>query len=215
MAIGLGKIFGFNFLENFNYPFISNSITEFWRRWHMSLGSWFRDYVYIPLGGNRKGKKRQIINILIVWLLTGLWHGASWNFILWGLFYGIVLLFEKLFFKKYLDKLPDFFKHLYTIVIVLIAWVLFAFTNLSKGLHYLSLLFGGAKFINGYAIYFLRDNALLFMICFIACTPIAKTKFNFITKHEYFVPVCVLLLLFICTSFIVDASYNPFLYFRF
>ena len=131
------------------------------------------------------------------------------------LFFGIVLLFEKLFFKKYLDKLPDFFKHLYTIVIVLIAWVLFAFTDLSKGLHYLSLLFGGAKFINGYAIYFLRDNALLFLICFIASTPIAKTKFNFITKHEYLVPVCVLLLLFICTSFIVDASYNPFLYFRF
>ena len=215
MAIGLGKMLGFEFPENFNYPYIAKSITDFWRRWHMTLSYWFRDYVYIPLGGNRKGKKRQIINILIVWLLTGLWHGASWNFILWGLFYGIVLLFEKLFFKKYLDKLPDFFKHLYTIVIVLIAWVLFAFTDLSKGLHYLSLLFGGAKFINGYAIYFLRDNALLFLICFIASTPIAKTKFNFITKHEYLVPVCVLLLLFICTSFIVDASYNPFLYFRF
>lgn len=215
MAIGLGKMFGFEFLENFNYPYIAKSITDFWRRWHMSLSYWFRDYVYIPLGGNRKGKKRQIINILIVWLLTGLWHGASWNFILWGLFYGIVLLIEKLFLAKYLDKWPSWLKHIYTMVIVLIAWVLFAFTDLSKAINYLSLMFGGTKFINAYTLYYLRDNAFLFIACAIACTPIAKTKWNFISKHELFIPIFVLVLLFIDTAFIVDASYNPFLYFRF
>lgn len=215
MAIGLGKMFGFEFLENFNYPYIATSITDFWRRWHMSLSYWFRDYVYIPLGGNRKGKKRQIINILIVWLLTGLWHGASWNFILWGLFYGIVLLIEKLFLAKYLDKTPTLIKHIYTIIIVLIAWVLFAFTDLSKAINYLSIMFGGAKFINAYALYYLRNNIFLFVICIIACTPIAKTKLNILKKHEILIPVLVLLLLFIDTAFIVDASYNPFLYFRF
>lgn len=215
MAIGLGKMFGFEFLENFNYPYIAKSITDFWRRWHMSLSYWFRDYVYISLGGNRKGKKRQIINILIVWLLTGLWHGASWNFILWGLFYGIVLLIEKLFLAKYLDKWPSWLKHIYTMAIVLIAWVLFAFTDLSKAINYLSLMFGGTKFINAYTLYYLRDNAFLFIACAIACTPIAKTKWNFISKHELFIPIFVLVLLFIDTAFIVDASYNPFLYFRF
>ncbi len=215
MAIGLGKMFGFEFLENFNYPYIAKSITDFWRRWHMSLSYWFRDYVYIPLGGNRKGKKRQIINILVVWLLTGLWHGASWNFILWGLFYGVVLLIEKLFLAKHMDKWPSWLKHIYTIVIVLIAWVLFAFTDLNKALQYLSLMFGGTRFVNAYAIYYLRDNAFLFIACVIACTPIAKTKWNFISKHESLIPILVLLLLFIDTAFIVDASYNPFLYFRF
>lgn len=215
MAIGLGKMFGFEFLENFNYPYIATSITDFWRRWHMSLSYWFRDYVYIPLGGNRKGKKRQIINILIVWLLTGLWHGASWNFILWGLFYGIVLLIEKLFLAKYLEKTPTLIKHIYTIIIVLIAWVLFAFTDLSKAINYLSIMFGGAKFINAYALYYLRNNIFLFVICIIACTPIAKTKLNILKKYEILIPVLVLLLLFIDTAFIVDASYNPFLYFRF
>lgn len=215
MAIGLGKMFGFEFLENFNYPYIATSITDFWRRWHMSLSYWFRDYVYIPLGGNRKGKKRQIMNILIVWLLTGLWHGASWNFILWGLFYGIVLLIEKLFLAKYLEKTPKLVKHLYTMIVVLVAWVLFAFTDLSKAINYLSIMFGGAKFINAYALYYLRNNIFLFVICIIACTPIAKTKLNILKKHEILIPILVLLLLFIDTAFIVDASYNPFLYFRF
>ncbi len=215
MAIGLGKMLGFEFLENFNYPYIAETITDFWRRWHMSLSYWFRDYVYIPLGGNRLGKKRQIINILIVWLLTGLWHGASWNFLLWGMFYGIVLLIEKLFLMKYLKKCPSFIRHIYTLLIVLIAWVLFAFTDLSKGINYLSLLFGGTRFINDYALYYLRDNAFLFIVCILACTPIAKTKWNIFKKYEFLVPLVVILLLFIDTAFIVDASYNPFLYFRF
>ena len=142
MAIGLGKMFGFDFLENFNYPYIARSITDFWRRWHMSLSYWFRDYVYIPLGGNRHGLKRQIINIMIVWLLTGFWHGASWNFVLWGVFYGIILIIEKLFLLKPLQKVPAVVGHIYTMFVVLVAWVLFAFTDFSQVLTYLGMMFG-------------------------------------------------------------------------
>ena len=218
MAIGLGKMFGFDFLENFNYPYTARSVTDFWRRWHMSLSGWFRDYVYIPLGGNRHGLKRQILNIMIVWLLTGFWHGASWNFVLWGVFYGIVLIIEKVFLLKVLKKTPSWLCRVYTMFIVLIAWVMFAFTDFSQMLNYLGMLFGRAScFANAYTLYFLRDNLMLLIVCAAACTPIASSRFNFL-KDDAFAPaqpLLVLLMLVICTAFIVDASYNPFLYFRF
>ena len=218
MAIGLGRMFGFEFLENFNYPYISKSITEFWRRWHMSLSYWFRDYVYIPLGGNRKGIRRQIINILIVWLLTGFWHGASWNFVLWGLLYGVVLIIEKLFLLKRLAKAPSWVCHLYTMFIVLLAWVLFAFTDLSQALQYLSMLFGSTgSFFNETALFILRDHGFLLIICLIASTPVAKTRLNVFryTKLNNLQPAMVVCAILLCTAFIVDATYNPFLYFRF
>lgn len=218
MAIGLGKMLGFEFLENFNYPYIAKSITDFWRRWHMSLSFWFRDYVYIPLGGNRKGKARQLLNIMIVWLLTGFWHGASWNFVLWGVFYGVVLIFEKLFLLKKLEKAPAWVCHIYTMVLVMIAWVLFANTDIVKAFHYLGMMFGNAaSFANGTTLYFLRDNLVLLVICIIACTPVAKTKLNFLNHpgFDWSKPVLVLVMLLICTAFIVDGTYNPFLYFRF
>lgn len=218
MAIGLGKMLGFDFLENFNYPYISKSITEFWRRWHMSLSYWFRDYVYIPLGGNRKGFKRQIFNIMIVWLLTGFWHGASWNFVLWGLLYGVILMFEKLFLLKYLNKAPHWLCHLYTMLIVCIAWVLFANTDLSKAVHYISMLFGNTgAFANTLTLYYVRNYLFLFVVSCIACTPIVKTKYNIFQyeKTQWLIPIITTLMLLICIAFIVDGTYNPFLYFRF
>ena len=218
MAIGLGKMLGFDFLENFNYPYISKSITDFWRRWHMSLSYWFRDYVYIPLGGNRHGLKRQILNIMIVWLLTGFWHGASWNFVLWGVFYGIVLIFEKLFLLKHLDQAPALVGHLYTGLVVLLAWVLFAFTDLGSGIRYLSYMFGSnVTFVNGMTVYYLRDNLFLLILCTLGSTPYPKKWFETLehTKLNILIPLGALALMLICTAFTVDASYNPFLYFRF
>ncbi len=220
MAIGLGKMFGFEFLENFNYPYTAVSVTDFWRRWHMSLSTWFRDYVYIPLGGNRHGLPRQIMNIMTVWLLTGFWHGASWNFVLWGVFYGIVLIIEKTFLLRYLEKAPGWLKHVYTMFIVLLAWVLFAFTDFSQGLQFLSrMFFGASAFINGVSIYYLRSNFILLAVCFIACTPVGKETWEKLLKKEkrfiWLRPALILLGLTVCTAFIVDATYNPFLYFRF
>ena len=218
MAIGLGKMLGFDFLENFNYPYTARSITDFWRRWHMSLSTRFRDYVYIPLGGNRRGLARQLINIMIVWLLTGFWHGASWNFVLWGVLYGAVLIIEKLFLLKQLEKAPGWLCHVYTMIIVLIAWVLFAFTDFSDVLNYLGMMFGHASaFANIYTLYFLRSHLALLIICALACTPVAKSRFNFLKDRSFALaqPLLVLLVLAACTAFIVDASYNPFLYFRF
>ena len=218
MAIGMGKMFGFDFLENFNYPYISKSVTEFWRRWHMSLSYWFRDYVYIPLGGNRRGFRRQIINIMIVWLLTGFWHGASWNFVIWGVFYGIVLIIEKLFLLKKLEKMPEWLTHVYTMFIVIIAWVFFAFTDLSQAVKYLGTMFGFASsFVNKEAIFFLRNNLVLMCVAAIACSPIAKSDLNPFRRERFSVLIAPLVLIafIVCTAFIVDASYNPFLYFRF
>ncbi|MBQ1467450.1 MAG: MBOAT family protein [Solobacterium sp.] len=217
MAIGLGKMLGFDFLENFQYPYISRSVTEFWRRWHMSLSFWFRDYVYIPLGGNRKGLKRQILNILIVWMLTGLWHGASWNFIFWGVFYGVILILEKLFLLDLLKKCPAWITHLYTMFIVLIAWVFFAFTDFSAGLRYLGVMFGNAPVFNGLTLDYLRNYIVLFVLCAVASTPLFKDKLNILQnkKLAWAAPVLAVLCLLVCTAFIVDASYNPFLYFRF
>lgn len=218
MAIGLGRMLGFRFPENFNYPYIAVSVTDFWRRWHISLSTWFRDYVYIPMGGNRKGLRRQLFNIAVVWLLTGFWHGASWNFILWGVFYGIVLMLEKLGLLKILNRLPKWFGRIYTLLVVLIAWVLFANTDLNAGLRYIRMLFGSTgMFTDAMTLYYLRDHFLLFFVGILACTPIAQTRFNPL-RHRYgrfLIPVLVPVALLICTAFIVSSSYNPFLYFRF
>jgi alginate O-acetyltransferase complex protein AlgI len=211
MAIGLGKIFGFNFLENFNFPYISKSITEFWRRWHISLGIWFRDYVYIPLGGNRVSKIRQIFNILVVWSLTGFWHGASFNFILWGLFFGVILIFEKLFLLEILSKIPNFIKHIYVMFIVIVGFVFFDITELSSSFDYLKAMFS-ANFIDKYFLYQFVPNISLLVFSIIAATPIIK---NFLEKHTYIKLSSLIIGLILSTAFLVDATFNPFLYFRF
>lgn len=222
MAIGLGKMFGFTFLENFNYPYISKSITEFWRRWHMSLGTWFREYVYIPLGGNRVGKVKFYRNIFIVWFLTGFWHGANWNFIFWGLYFAVILVVEKTFLLKYLEKGHNIIAHIYTMFLVIIGWVLFSFDNLSNLGNYLKAMFGigGIQFINSEAIYYLYTNLALFIILIIASTPLLKNVSEKIkNKNEkiYYVLKNIVIVLIIVVSFayLVDATYNPFLYFRF
>lgn len=222
MAIGLGKIFGFEFLENFNYPYISKSITEFWRRWHISLGTWFRDYVYIPLGGNRKGFPVQIRNIVIVWLLTGFWHGASWNYVLWGMFYGILLMAEKLFLLRWLKKIPAFISRLYTIFAVLLGWVLFAFEDFGKGFAYLKTMFGGgAGLINNNVLYQILSYLPLLVVCVVASTPLAKKIYE---KLSYKAGEGALLtidmvriagVMLLSIAYLISGSYNPFLYFRF
>lgn len=224
MAIGLGRIFGFHFLENFNYPYISKSITEFWRRWHISLGSWFRDYVYIPLGGNRVSKIKFLRNILIVWLLTGFWHGASWNFIIWGLLFGILLIFEKLYLNKILEKLPNFIKRIYVLFIVMISFIIFNANTMNTAWHNIIGLFGFNKevFINTYTIYYLKSYLLVIIIAIIASTPIPKNIINKLNKNKslnkiinLLEPIFIIILLLITTSYLIDNSYNPFLYFRF
>ena len=176
MAIGLGRMFGFHFLENFDYPYISKSITEFWRRWHISLSSWFKEYVYIPLGGNRKGFPKQIRNILIVWLLTGFWHGASWNFVAWGLYFGVLLIVEKLFLLRFLKKLPAFFQHVYTMLLVMLGWAIFSFDSLGNGIAYIRALFGGygQPIWDGGGVYLLYTNIALLLIAAVGSTPLPK-----------------------------------------
>ena len=224
MAIGLGRIFGFHFLENFNYPYISKSITEFWRRWHISLSSWFKDYVYIPLGGNRVGKIKLLRNILIVWLLTGFWHGASWNFIVWGLMFGIILIIEKLWFNKYLEKLPNVLKRIYVLFIVMISFIIFRADNLSEAFKIINGLFGFNKdvFINEITIYNLKNYFVVILIAILAATPILKNliiKLKKNKKANYLInllePFYIVFLLIIVTAYLIDNSYNPFLYFRF
>ncbi|HHU84037.1 MAG TPA: MBOAT family protein [Clostridiales bacterium] len=222
MAIGLGKIFGFNFLENFTHPYAAKSITDFWNRWHISLSTWFKEYVYIPLGGNRKGKVKQIRNILIVWLLTGLWHGASWNFVLWGLYYGVLLILEKFVLDKVLKKLPAFFQHFYALFVVIIGWVLFAFEDMTAMGDYFKFMFGGTSFINDYTTSKIIGNIALVIISAIASTPApANLAKKLISKIENKNLVLVLeivwyVVLFIVTfAFLVSSTYNPFIYFRF
>ena len=224
MAIGLGKMFGFELLENFNYPYISQSVTEFWRRWHISLGTWFKDYVYIPLGGNRKGKTRTLINVFAVWFLTGLWHGASWNFVLWGVYFGCLITFEKLFFMKWLNRCPRFIRHSYTLFLLLIGWGLFAFEDFNHLTQYFGVMFGrnGSSFVDQQTLYELVNNIGLLVILLIASTPLTKRlgeKFkatSFGTKVEpILVPIITLVILVVSTAYLVDSSYNPFLYFRF
>lgn len=224
MAIGLGKMFGFDLLENFNYPYISQSITEFWRRWHISLGTWFKDYVYIPLGGNRKGKWRTLVNVFAVWFLTGLWHGASWNFVLWGVFFGILITFEKLFFMTWLNRCPRVFRHLYTLFLLLIGWGLFAFEDGTQLMHYFAILFGQAEagWCNQQTLYELVHNAVLLVLLIIASTPFMKTVHQRLKETRWRsiletvgYPLIILALLCLSTAYLVDSSYNPFLYFRF
>lgn len=224
MAIGLGRMFGFHFLENFDYPYVSKSITEFWRRWHISLGSWFRDYVYIPLGGNRVSKMKHLRNILIVWLLTGIWHGASWNFVIWGLMFGIILIIEKLFLKKYLEKLPNFIRRIYVLFIVMISFIIFNADTISDAISNIIGLFGFNKetFINNYTIYYLKSYFIILVIAIIASTPLIKKQLENMKKNKFMnklinilEPIYIVTLLLIVTSYLIDNSYNPFLYFRF
>lgn len=222
MAIGLCKMFGFNIVENFNYPYISKSISEFWRRWHISLGTWFREYVYIPLGGNRGKRFKMLRNLFIVWFLTGLWHGASWNFVMWGVYYGIIISIEKLFLERYLKKAPSIISHIYTMILVLIGWVLFSFDSLKMGLSYIKVMlgFGMNPLLNKEFIYLLITNGVLIIICSLFSTPfIKKTVYTLkekLGKAYYPLSTAVyFIILFLSTAYLVDSTYNPFLYFRF
>ena len=211
MAIGLGKMFGFDFIENFNYPYISKSITEFWRRWHMSLGQWFRDYVYIPLGGNRKGTKRWLLNIFIVWILTGLWHGAYYNFVLWGIYFGLILLIEKLYIYEKLSKLPNFVQHFYVLFLVSMSWVLFEVMNVNDIFIYIKSMIINANIIDSTFTYLFISNLFIIVFSILSATPIfEKYISNKLVKKSI-----VLIGFIISICFLIDASFNPFLYFRF
>lgn len=233
MAIGLGRMFGFHFLENFNFPYMSKSITDFWRRWHISLSSWFKEYVYIPLGGNRKGMPRQIFNLLVVWMLTGLWHGANWNFVLWGLYYGILLILEKLFLLRWLEKLPAWIGRLYSLFLVVIGWTIFAQTDMGELAGYLKAMFGiGVAGVNSDFFYLLSCNAVL-LVVLVLCSIDHRVWLSRLKKGHpaqggniyqavqasrgltLAKPVLMLVLLVLSYAFLVGDSYNPFLYFRF
>ena len=222
MAIGLGKMFGFEFIKNFDYPYISKSVTEFWRRWHISLGTWFREYVYIPLGGNRVSKAKHIRNILIVWMLTGFWHGAAWNFMLWGLYYGLLLLAEKLFLAPKLEKLPAKAQQAYCFILVLFGWVLFFSPTLKDAFVYIGNMFGigGSGFIDSTGLYYLAQNLILLVICALCSTPWLWKKFRRFTlqkgKYPSVAAAVIYTAIFIFSiAYLVNATYNPFLYFRF
>ncbi len=217
MAIGLGKIFGFQFMENFDYPYISKSITEFWRRWHISLGSWFRDYVYIPLGGNRRGIARQLLNILIVWLLTGLWHGAAWNFVLWGLYFAALLTLEKVWLKQWLDRYPVV-GHCYVILAVILGFVLFNADSLGQTVSDIAGLFsfGRLPLFSTEALYALRSYGVTLALGIIGATPLPKKLLSRVPEGLQIVePLLLSVLLLTVTAYLVDGSFNPFLYFRF
>lgn len=221
MAIGLGRMFGFKFPENFRYPYQSVSITDFWRRWHITLSTWFKEYLYIPLGGNRRGLARQALNLLIVWSLTGFWHGAGWNFVMWGLYYFVILFIEKLFLLKALDKLPKFFRHVYALVLIIIGWVIFASDDVSVLLPYLGSMFGANGAIGGMDVYTLLTKAVLLIICCIASTELPKKLFlsaaGAMNEKAAFTLKSVLMIALLALSMIllIGDSYNPFLYFRF
>ena len=225
MAIGMGQMIGFHYKENFNYPYISRTVAEFWRRWHISLGTFFRDYVYIPLGGNRRHHVR---NLLIVWFLTGLWHGAGWNFFVWGLFYGFVIILEKKVLLRLLEKLPGFVSHIYLLLTVLTGWVFFYFTDINRAFVFLGVMLG----IKGSGLYSVQDamilqnNGLFLIIAALGCTPVLPALKNLVSEKlkesrykelvfDVLHPVVNLVLIFLCTAFLVGKTYNPFLYFRF
>jgi len=221
MAIGLGRMFGFKFPENFRYPYQSVSITDFWRRWHITLSTWFKEYLYIPLGGNRCGLARQALNLLIVWSLTGFWHGAGWNFVMWGLYYFVILFIEKLFLLKALDKLPKLFRHVYALLLIVIGWVIFASDDVSVLLPYLGSMFGANGAIGGMDVYTLLTKAVLLIICCIASTELPKKLFlsaaGAMNEKAAFTLKSVLMIALLALSMIllIGDSYNPFLYFRF
>lgn len=219
MACGLGNMLGFEFLKNFNYPYIAKSITDFWRRWHISLSTWFKEYVYIPLGGNRKGVKRQILNLLIVWGLTGLWHGAAYNFVLWGLYYGLLLILEKFVLKKFLDRLPSFVQHIYTLFIIIIGWGLFYFTDVGQLGEFMVDLFNFGNGICGdQAFNLIMSNMPMLIIAAVASTPLATMLYTrFEHRRFMWIPETLYCMgvLAVSTASLVNQSYNPFLYFRF
>lgn len=212
MAIGLGKILGFNFPRNFNYPYISKSITEFWRRWHITLGSWFKEYVYIPLGGNRVGRLRLYINLFIVWFLTGFWHGASYNFILWGLYFFILISIEKAVLLKFLEK-HKIISHIYSIFFILLGWAIFAVVDLGQLKILLKEMFSVSK--NNQWIYYLRNYGITFIIATVFSTPIVKNIYNKVIKSDILNTFILMIIFLLCIAYLVDATYNPFLYFRF
>ena len=223
MAIGLGRIFGFHFPENFRYPYISGSITEFWRRWHISLGSWFRDYLYIPLGGNRAGRIKWLRNIFIVWMATGLWHGAAWNFVLWGVIFAVLLMAEKLWLLPLLER-SKVFSHIYVLFFVIISFVIFDASSLSEAFSCIMAMFGvkGLPFQTFEAVYYLKSYAVIFILAMFGATPLLSQIASSVSKIKYgkFIlsiaePVILTILLAVCTAFLIDGSFNPFLYFRF
>ena len=222
MAIGLGKMFGFEFNMNFNYPYVSKSITEFWRRWHISLSSWFRDYVYIPLGGNRVSKIKHIRNLLIVWFLTGLWHGAPWNFVAWGLYYGVILIIEKYLLSPVLDRLPDVVRHIYSIVLVVIGWVLFFSSSFGQAADYIRVMFGAGAhgFADRESMYLLTSNLILWLILIFGSTPLVHFRYEHMLRSKKWNTTIInsvvyAALFIVCIAYLVTETYNPFLYFRF
>ena len=224
MAIGIGKAFGFTFPENFNYPYISKSVTEFWRRWHLTLSTWFRDYIYIPLGGNRVSKLKWYRNIFVVWAFTGLWHGASWNFVIWGLMFAIILVFEKVFLGKLLEKTPTILRRIYTLLIIFISWTVFDATSMSQIGERIGMMFGLADvpLVTSETLYYLKSYLIVFAIGIIGATPLPsmlvkklsdkETWHKFVNLAE---AVALPVLLIVSTAYLVDGSFNPFLYFRF
>ena len=217
MAIGLGRMLGFQFLENFNYPYMARSVVEFWRRWHISLTTWFREYVYFPLGGSRVSRGRWVLNILAVWLCTGIWHGAGWNFLLWGLYYALWMLAERLFLGKWLERLPAALRHGYAMAVVLVGWALFAVEDMGRLGQYFRALFGGAGLYRAADGYYLRTYLPLLVLLAVGSTPLAGRCWERLgeRRRSILAPALVLGALALCTASLVDASYNPFLYFRF
>lgn len=217
MAIGLGRMMGFRFDENFNYPYLATSATDFWRRWHISLTSWFREYLYIPLGGNRGGTLKSIRNILIVWFCTGFWHGASWNFIIWGMYFAMWLLLEKFVLKNVLAKTPVVIKHLYTLLIAVVGWGIFGIENLGRCGDYLKTCFGGGALWSSADGYALRSYAVTLIVLVLASTTLGRDLWHKLPEkaQKILTPILMMLALVICTAYLVDGSYNPFLYFRF
>jgi len=219
MAIGMGKIFGFNFLENFNYPYISRSVTEFWRRWHISMSSWFRDYIYIPLGGNRVKLPRRIFNIMAVWFVTGFWHGAGWNYIAWGLYFGVIMLFEKYVFGRALEKIPRLFAHVYIIICIAVGWNLFDSDSLGMAIERISCLFGAGTegIISRDTLYYLRSYLVPLAVAAVGCTPGPARIASKLAKPVATIiePLAVGALLIVVTAYLADGSFNPFIYFRF
>ncbi len=218
MAIGLGRVCGFHFIENFNYPYLSKSVGEFWRRWHMSLGSWFRDYIYIPMGGNRVSKARWLVNTLTVWMLTGMWHGAAWNFVVWGLMFAVLLLIEK--WVPALQKMPTIFRRAYVLLAIIISFVLFNAESFAQAGSDIAGMFGfgGVPFLTGETVYYLKSYGLLFVLGFVGATPLVRDTANRLSKYKavsVLEPIVLIALLLICTGYLVDGSFSPFLYFRF
>lgn len=222
MAVGLGKMMGFNFPKNFDYPYLSRTISEFWRKWHITLGAWFKSYVYFPMGGNRKGMGRTVFNLAVVWFLTGVWHGASWNFIVWGSLYGVIIIIEKLFLGKVLQKLPVFIGRIYTMLLVILGWVLFDTADLATAGNYIARMFGagGAELIDSTSLYYLATYGITFIICIIGCTDLPKKAAEALKKKSAplvnYGGIAVLTGMFVlCAAYLVDQTYNPFLYFNF